>query len=154
MLFTLCQLLLSPLQLGGQLPGVAQVAVLGLMLLQALIPLLEQDLILFQVLFDALQLLTQLFDMCVIVSQQSVERRVVQLRMLSTPFTDLNVELRQFILQGLLLMHSRFEFGGQLNQLTVQILKRLGGRCFGLTCLLDAVFQGLLPLLGGGMVAQ
>ncbi|RMN08849.1 hypothetical protein ALQ65_05500 [Pseudomonas syringae pv. coriandricola] len=99
-------------------------------------------------------MLAKLLDMRVIVSQQGIERSVIQFWMLPAPLADLHLELRPLIQQRLLLLLAGFELGSQLNQLTLSGLKRLSCRCLVLTGLLDSVFQRLLPLLGCGMLAQ
>ena len=83
-----------------QLLGVEIAVVLRLMIEQALIAFLQQDLGLFDGFFALLQLLAQFADLLVVDAQQVFQAAVIQFRMQGAPVGDLAAQLAIFGFQG------------------------------------------------------
>ena len=138
----------------GQLFSVQVSVVLGLMLVQALLALLQQDLGLLDRGFAALQLQAQLADLFVAVAQQLRKACVVEFRVQGTPVGDLALQCLPFAVQRLLALLLRLEFGCQLDELALHFLQLLAGRGLCLARLLEGLFQLCLPGFGTRLFTQ
>ncbi|MNJ50116.1 hypothetical protein D3C77_453780 [compost metagenome] len=94
----------------------------GLVLFQALLAFLEQNLRLFQGFFTVLQTLAQLLDVVVIQGQQLFQAAVIQLGMVLAPLFDLTAHVSVFLFQRAQVFALGLEVAGQLDQPCLGVL--------------------------------
>ena len=148
------QLLIKVGQGRVQLFGVEVAVVQGLVVLEALLALLQQNFGLLNGFFAVLHLLAQCADSRLVEGQQVRQAGVVKLRMLGAPLADTAVQRLEFAVQGLLALLAGLEVGGQLDQFAAGVLQLLIGLGLTLARLFHRLLKVLLPVLGTAVLTH